>query len=271
MQKRFLLLILTFSATLLQGCLPEFKDSPYSDSVQSSIRTLNTQTIVSLSINFKTASALRIGLLSDSHQNYISLSESIVELNRRSDLDFVVILGDFTNSAYNYEYDQYISLLQDLALPSITVIGNHDAIGAGVSMYRKLFGQLNSTLELDNFKFIFFHSNNLEAPKEFSLEWLEAETTGLTKKTYIFTHVSLDDMERFSSDQRSRFQAIQNNPLVEIVFNGHRHVFLYQTPAGAARKLQVPRTEGNQGAEVWIDQAANPRIFQRSGSSLREF
>jgi len=187
----------------------------------------------------------KIAFLSDSHQNYQDLDKAIDAINSDESVDFVVMLGDFTNSGYNLEYDQYLKQINELNVPILTVLGNHDAIGAGASLYRKAFGELDYVFETDYQRYIIFNSNNLETPEDFSIAWLEEQVSTSTKPVYIFTHVPLQDADRFFGQEYDRLQAVINHNNVEAVFYGHNHSFQL-IELETTNLVQVPRVEGEQ-------------------------
>lgn len=227
-----------FLSTLLTGCF-SFRDSPFSDQLFSPERNLNVVNQQALSINRK--SRLRVAVIADSHQNYRDLDSTIHTINREPDIDFAVILGDFTNSGYNIEYDRYLESHRIFRLPVFVILGNHDAIGAGISLFKKVFGPYNFSIENEYYKFIFFNSNNLESPENFSPEWLIQEVRSTEKEVYIFTHISLTDGDRFSSRD---FAEVLDASRVQMVISGHNHIFRIDEELSVLQ-LHVPRVEGN--------------------------
>lgn len=47
-------------------------------------------------------------------------------------------LGDFTNQGSNMEYDHFAKSYEEIRSPKFTVIGNHDALGAGLFLFDKM-------------------------------------------------------------------------------------------------------------------------------------
>ena len=242
------LFLLGFSF-LLATCAP-FAQSPFSDQVLRPERDLNFQALSEIQ-NVEGDGKIRIALFSDSHQNYRDLDKAIYAINSTVDVDFVANLGDFTNSAYNMEYDQFIGSHVALTYPALTAIGNHDAIGAGPALFNKVFGPSNFWFESTSMRYIFFNSANLENPEGFSIDWLESAVATSAKPIAIFTHVSIRNAERFFDQTANRFSNIISHPLVKVHFNGHDHVFLLGAESGTIM-LQVPRVEDKQWVMVEI-------------------
>lgn len=229
------------SLSFLVACAP-FQDSPFSDQLLRSARNLNILHISRLS-DMDADGVLRIAVFADSHQNYEDLDRVINAINLQSHVDFVVNLGDFTNTAYNIEYNQFLDSYLRIYRPSFTVIGNHDAIGAGPSLFKKAFGTSNFWFESDNKRFVFFHSANWEDPEGFDPSWLKSVVDSSTKKVIIFSHVSLRDPERFHGLDAQIFDSVINDSKVQMVLNGHNHVFLLRMDHDTVM-LQSPRVEG---------------------------
>ena len=206
--------------------------------------------------------------MADSHQNYKDLDFVIGDINKATDIDFVVNLGDFTNSAYNLEYDQFLDSFVLLRQPALTAIGNHDAIGAGPSLFKKAFGESNFWFESVSRRFIFFNSVNLEDPEEFDPNWLLQTVQSSSKPVIIFSHVNLRDPERYSGATAQTFNTIISDSKVALILNGHNHIYEVGVDNGTVM-LQCPRVEGpqwllleiqgtqlsithkNSGAQVW--------------------
>lgn len=264
--KRLIYLGFNFLALgALQGCAP-FRDSPYSDNLLRQERNLNKVALQKLA-PLEASGKIRFAVITDSHQNYTSLDNVIYQINQTPDIDFVVHLGDFTNSSYNFEYDQFLDSYITLNPPSFTVTGNHDSIGAGVALFDKVFGLSNFFFESPSKRFVFFNSANLENPKGFSPAWLRATVNSSSKPVIIFSHIELRDHERYFGQNKIDFDAVIADPKTQIVFNGHNHVYRLSIDNNTVL-LQAPRVEtgwmlieiqGNQlymklstGKEEWL-------------------
>ena len=238
-------LIQTCAVILLTvGCAP-FQDSPFSDQVLHSETDLNAKASRRLS-GIETDGVIRFAIFTDSHQNYQALDRVITQINKTPAVDFVVNLGDFTNSGYNLEYDQFLISYLQIQRPAFNVIGNHDAIGAGTNLFKKIFGPLNSWFESASARFILFNSANLESPSDFSAEWLWNAVSSSTKPVFIFTHTPLIDPERFQGGVAATMSNVLQHANTKAVFNGHRHVKAFSHSGGtllpqAARAETIKR------------------------------
>lgn len=232
---------LLISLFILTACAP-FQDSPFSDQLIRSERNINAASLQRIT-GVEDDGKIRIAVFSDSHQNYKDLDQAIFQINQATDLDFVINLGDMTNSAYNFEYNQFLDSIHPLRYPLLSVLGNHDSIGAGPSLFRKMFGDSNFWFESASRRYIFFNSNNLENPAEFDPDWLLATVNSSTKPIFIFSHVNLRDPERYFSTVATTFDTVIKHPKVQLILNGHNHVWGLDTDNGTTM-LEVPRVEG---------------------------
>lgn len=228
---------------VIWACAP-FRDSAYSSNVLHPERDLNTASVPGIA-SADADGKIRIAILADSHQNYKDLDKVVRQINRAENLDFVVNLGDATNSGYNLEFDQFLESYLILHPPTVNVIGNHDAIGAGADIFEKVFGELNFYTESASHRYIFFDSANLESQENFDPSWLKATVEASTKPVIIFTHVPLLDTERFTGETAQIFSAVLNNPKTQLVLNGHNHVYSHTSLNGTVL-LQAGRVEGGQ-------------------------
>lgn len=239
--KSFLRLGFLFASLgFVLACAP-FRDSPYSDNLLRQERNLNKIALQNLG-SIEADGKIRFAVITDSHQNYTSLDNVIYQINQTPDLDFVVHLGDFTNSSYNFEYDQFLDSYITLKPPSFAVTGNHDSIGAGVALFDKVFGLNNFFFESPSKRFIFFNSANLENPEGFDPGWLRSTVSSSSKPVIIFSHIELQDADRYFGQDKADFDAVINDPKTQVVFNGHNHVYRLLIDNGTVL-LQVPRVE----------------------------
>jgi len=264
---RVLLFILLLSAVSFWACSP-FQDSPFSDQLFHYLGDLNA-TSERMIGDSEADGKVRIALIADSHQNYKELDQVINEINKTANVDFIVHLGDFTNSAYNFEFDQFLDHYRYLIRPSFTILGNHDAIGSGPSLFRKAFGPVNSWFETTSFRLVLFHSSNLEHPSEFSPNWLLSTVGETSKSVIVFTHVPLSDGERYFGSDKSTFSQVVDRSNVKLVVNGHNHVYASSSSNGTLL-IQSPRVESLNWVLLEIE-GTRLKVFRMKSGELEEF
>lgn len=189
----------------------------------------------------------KIATISDSHSNYEDLRSVIEEITSRPDIDFVIHLGDFTDRGYNYEYDTFVRLLQKLKKPSLVVIGNHDSIGKGPQLYRRIFGATDFSFDFGQTKVIVANNNRLDFLDSWSADWLMEEVAASSsyERVIVAHHVDPDSANYFTPTQVMLFDKLYSENKVNLVLNGHQHVFQMQAQQDYV-SLQVPRVQDSQ-------------------------
>ncbi|UXR66037.1 metallophosphoesterase [Bdellovibrio bacteriovorus] len=240
-----ILLILVKFAVLLAGCA-EFKNSPFTDELQTNTRNWNARNVAKIqALNLN--DTFRIATISDTHSNYNDLRAVIREINSRSDIDFVIHLGDFTDRGYNFEYDIFVDIMKGLNKPSVVVIGNHDSIGKGPQLYRRVFGNPDFTFDFNGTKIIIANNNRLDFISSWSADWMfneVAHSQGFDR-VIVAHHVDPDSTNYFTTAQVMQFDKLYSDSKVNLVLNGHQHTFLMRAMTDYL-SLQVPRIQDRQ-------------------------
>ena len=89
---------------------------------------------------------LRIAHISDTQRHYDETRRIVGDINRRDSIDFVINTGDLTDFGLTKEFEWQRDILNGLRVPYVCIIGNHDCLGTGEAVYRRMFGD-------DNFSF----------------------------------------------------------------------------------------------------------------------
>lgn len=140
---------------LLSSCSKMIDYSPYDiDIERTTLNNTNTE-IISTNI-LKSKDTLKFAVISDSHKWYDQLHEAVNSINEQDGIHFVVCLGDITNWGNAQEYEWYLSEVKRLKYPIITLIGNHDYLGNGSKVYKRMFGDTNFTFKVEDYTFIAF-------------------------------------------------------------------------------------------------------------------
>jgi predicted phosphodiesterase len=249
------LLAATGVMAVYTACAP-FMDSPFSDQVLTTERNMNARAFDRLG-DIESDGKIRIAMISDIHQNYVDFDQVLYDINQTTHIDFVANLGDFSNSGYNLEYDQFVDSYHTFRAPAFTVIGNHDSLGSGPQIFEKVLGPVNFYFESATYRFVFFNSANLENPEQFAPTWLKSTVDASTKPVLIFTHCSLQDPERFTGATATLLNSVLQDGKVKLVLNGHNHVYSLGADPSGTVLLQIARVQGNN----WV-------LLEITGSSL---
>ena len=151
-------LISVFIALLLTSC---FDIHPY-DVVSDGDREINKRQIDSIQAKFSNSTTLRIAFISDTHLWLADAKDQVADINRRGNIDFVVHLGDLTDTATEKEFEWSHDILKGLHCPYVALIGNHDFLGTGNQIYRKMYGKMDFSFIAGRVKFVCLNTNATE-------------------------------------------------------------------------------------------------------------
>lgn len=147
--------------------------------------------------NVNTAShsnTIRFVTIADAHltkntgdNGYKRLKNSINYINGRSDVDFVVILGDIVDSATTHNFATAKDLLSRLNKPYYIIPGNHD-IGSSISKFEGFFGPSEKIVNIGDYQLIFVGiSKDSHRMNHWSFDFSNS-TIDKNKPTIIFDH-----------------------------------------------------------------------------------
>lgn len=221
----------------LMSCAPEF--TMHHKKLKSDERDRNLESLARLSgstpltrlqgeggsISFK------IGVLSDTHNDYDDLEKTVRLLNARTDLDFILVTGDITNVGMIWEYRQTLALLKKIRVPVVTLMGNHDALTIGKDIYRDMFGPFEFTFTHKGVRFVVWNSSKLEFNKprqDFSYlkrEIQRAAPAGEVRRTVAVTHIPPMEPEKviFSQSEKDELHGLLRAHGISLSLHGHLH------------------------------------------------
>lgn len=150
---------------------------------------------------------LRFAWLSDTHVGSTNaaedLSRSIKDINTFSDINFVILSGDITQSGKTSDLKLAKSILDSLKMPYFIIPGNHDTkwSESGATIFPRIWGDDRFVFENSGILFIGLHEGPLMrmadghfAPED--LRWLDKVIDGIKERTQpiIFvTHYPVDN------------------------------------------------------------------------------
>lgn len=121
---------------------------------------------------------VRFILTGDTQRSYDQAVDLIAVANKFHKLDFVLLNGDISDFGLLKEMKTIANIYEQLKVPYITIIGNHDLIANGSAVYQRMFGELNFTFTFKKIKFICHDANSREYQfngKIPDLDWLGKE------------------------------------------------------------------------------------------------
>ncbi|MBN1970565.1 MAG: metallophosphoesterase [Candidatus Delongbacteria bacterium] len=217
-------LIIFIIALLINGCR-FFQYSIYDDDVNSDYRNIlyrNIHQIISV-LESDQKKEFSFAIISDTHTRYKDLHDVISKINRLDNVDFTIILGDITDLGLKFEFENSIEEFERLKNPYLTVIGNHDYLSQGKSIYKQTLGETNLAFTANNDKFIFFDDvvweNDNKSP---DFNWLKEEIeSSNSENIFLFAHIPEDNNQM--KLYRKQYENIISNCTNLYRFHGHTH------------------------------------------------
>jgi predicted phosphodiesterase len=169
-----------------------------------------------------TQDEFKIAVIADTH-NYYNDLETIIELiNLRTDISFVIVLGDITNIGLMDEFLRFHDIMKRLYVPYLTVIGNHDSLTKGKEIYSDMFGQFNYSFDYSGNRFVMLNSNELDFPYEApDLNWLQSQLQGSGQYDNIIVFAHTPPNQYVSADRVIVWKYLMEQNNVKFSVNGH--------------------------------------------------
>lgn len=213
---------------LLTACEMEYH--PYDRRIDGE-RHVNEQNIALIEQQCAAKSEIRFAVISDTQRWYDETEDAVKALNKRNDLDFVLHTGDLADFGLRAEFERQRDLLNQLHVPYIALIGNHDCLATGEKIYREIFGPFNFCFTAGSVRFVCLNTNSLEFDHTESvpnLAFIEDELRNYPEectKTIVAMHAS-PKSEQFDQGMVRAFQRhIAAFRGLQCCINGHGHSF----------------------------------------------
>lgn len=158
--KKVQLFFLTLLLPLLNSCnLFEYHQSDGRVNGETGINSKNIALIEKSCANKET---FRFAFTGDTQRSYNETEKFVEHINRRTDIDFVIHGGDISDFGLTKEFLWMRDIMNKLKVPYIVLLGNHDCLGNGNEVFRKVFGEYNFSFLAGNVKFICLNTNAIE-------------------------------------------------------------------------------------------------------------
>jgi predicted phosphodiesterase len=173
--------------------------------------------------------SITFAMISDTQGWYDETEEVVNAINKRKDIDFVIHGGDQSDYGVTKEFIWMRDVLQKLKVPYVCVIGNHDCLGNGEEIYKKIYGNDNFAFTAGNVRFICLNTNALEydyshpVPDFVFLDSLKANFPETANKTVFAMHVKPTDFI-FNNNVATIFEKyVTSFPQTQFCLYGHNH------------------------------------------------
>lgn len=213
------------AAMLAAGCV---EYHPY-DTRISGPTGINARNIARIESACEGKSTLRFAVISDTQRWYDETEAAVKALNARDDIDFVLHAGDLADFGLRAEFERQRDMLDKLRVPYVALLGNHDCLGTGREVFRKMFGEFDMAFTAGNVRFVCVNTNALEFDNSQAvpdIAFMERELSDFpaeAEKTVVAMHVKpLDD--QFDNGTAGFFHdCVRRFPGLQFCVNGHGH------------------------------------------------
>ncbi len=219
-------MIRCLTLSLLMGCV-SCVFTPWGTNVPDSYRDLNKKNIEKIATqNRPDSDGIKFIVISDPQGSPLTVRALIKKINARPDVDdfaFITVLGDFTNQGLQMEYQMMIESLLTSDLPFLGIVGNHDLISKGKTLYTETFGEMNFSFAAGGVKFIAYNDNRLEMPEVPDYRWLAGQLEGDSNRlaTVVMAHTPW--LETTDTDERTAIKQLFQSFGVDLAIFGHVH------------------------------------------------
>lgn len=207
--------------------------------------------------------SIRFVVTGDTQGWYDETSDMVDDINGRGDIDFVIHGGDLSNYGVTREFVLQRDILQRLNVPYVALIGNHDCLGTGIEVFRRMYGDLNFSFVAGKVKFVCLNTNALEYDFSEAIPDFDFIQSQLDKGTEdydktVFCMHSPPFNEQFNNKVVHAFDHyVRLFPDVQFCTSGHLHRFnaedyfnngiLYFTSDSANHRNYIVFTITNKG------------------------
>ena len=222
---KYLIYLLPF--ILLQSC-DLFEAHPFDGKITGET-DINNKNIKLIEAGCAYKTTIRFVMTGDTQGWYSETEDFVKTINVRDDIDFVIHGGDLTDFGLTKEFIWQRDIFKKLKTPYVALIGNHDCLGTGKHVYKKIFGEENFSFLAGNIKFVCLNTNALEydyshpIPDFYFIERERITSTPNHEKTVVAMHVPPYSVE-FNNNVAIGFQErIKLFPDLQFCLHAHIH------------------------------------------------
>ncbi len=202
---------------------------PYDGRLDGKTETaINRNNIQRIQTQCQGKDTLRFVVMGDSQRSLDETQDFVSAVNRRADVDFVIHGGDMADFGMKKEYEWTHEVMSKLSVPYVALIGNHDIIGNGDQVYRKMYGEENFSFIAGHTKFVCLNTNAIEFDyshpvPDFNFIKKEIDDPAPYAQTVVAMHAP-PGSEQFNNNVKEVFQAyIKLFPDLLFCVHAHNH------------------------------------------------
>ena len=218
----FLIILLTINSCDLIDYHPyDGKTDGYYD--------INAKAIDAIERDCFNKDTIRFIWMGDTQRWYDETVDFVNKANSYDNLDFVMHGGDISDFGMTIEFDWVHRIMKKLNVPYVALIGNHDIIGNGMSIYNKMYGDENFSFVAGNTRFLCLNTNALEfdyskpVPDFNYIKSFIDKEDDKVERSIVAMHTS-PFSEQFNNNVSDIFQYYINNlTSLQFCMNAHDH------------------------------------------------
>lgn len=196
-------------------------------------KDINNKNIPRIEEACRDKDTVRFVLMGDSQRWYDETEAFVKHLNKRQGIDFVIHGGDISDFGLTREFEWVRDIMSKLTVPYVALAGNHDMLGNGVDVYRKMYGDLDFSFRAGRFLFLCLNTNALEFDYSHPVPDFgfiggvrEALPESGISRTIPVMHVRPGDVE-FNNNVSLIFQEVLKRfPGMEFCLHAHNHALM---------------------------------------------
>ena len=151
----FLKKYIWLSAAMLLTACDLIDYHPYDGRLDSDTsREINPTNIERIEKVCEGKDTIRFIFMGDTQRSYNETEDFVKYVNQLDSIDFIIHGGDYTEFGLKKEFEWNDDILSKLKVPYVGLIGNHDVIGNGDQVFRKIFGNENFSFVVSDVKFV---------------------------------------------------------------------------------------------------------------------
>lgn len=232
-----------------QAC-EEFEYSPYEIRLDEDEKGINNRNIARIeALDISPDDTLRFILTADVQGFYTENEDMVKHIQKRRDIDFLLIGGDLTDFGLTKELKLIHEDFKTIGIPYVAVVGNHDAVNNGQQAFRAMYGDYSTSFTVGNSRFILLNTNHIEFDKQVpDLDWLEKELAVASDFEHVFvlSHIPPQNDE-FGPEKSDRYYRLMSQYEVSYSLHGHNHSFDHYFPYdGSVPYVQTAAAEDRE-------------------------
>lgn len=195
---------------------------------------INAKNIARIEAGCAGKDTVRFVMMGDSQRWYDETEDFVRAVNEREDVDFVIHGGDISDFGLTKEFLWVRDIMGKLHVPYVALIGNHDIIGNGKEVYRKMYGDENFSFRAGEVKFICMNTSALEFDyshpvPDFSFMYNELQdTVSGFRRTVPVMHTQPYDVQFNNNVARGFHLLLKEFPGMEFCLHAHAHKLLHE-------------------------------------------